>query len=70
MTASVLEQQQFPSVPLLTPELSNPVAIETVDGEVVKSYSRLVSILAAVGVALLAIAVWMVYSMQLDTGAH
>lgn len=68
---SVLEQQKqqqtspdLTSEPPLTSEAPTPAAIETVDGRVVKSYSKLVSIVAAVGVALLAVAVWFVYSMQ------
>ena len=50
----------------LTSETAIPVATctETDDEEVVKSYSKLVSLLAAVGVALLAVAMWFVYSMQ------
>ena len=51
----------------LTSETPTPIATETVDGEVVKSYSKLVSLLAAVGVALLAIAMWFVYSVQSAT---
>ena len=61
ITASLLEQQ--PSS-VTSPLTSETVSIETVDGGVVKSYSGLVSILAAVGVALLAVTVWLVYSMQ------
>ena len=50
----------------LTSETTTPVATctETGDEEVVKSYSKLVSLLAAVGVALLAVAMWFVYSLQ------
>ena len=40
------------------------VAREAVDSSVVKSYSGLVSIVAAVGVALLAIAFWLVTFLQ------
>ena len=68
---SVLEQfkQQSASPDLtseypLTSDTPAPVAIETDDEGVVKSYSKLVSIVAAVGVALLAIAIWFVYSLQ------
>ena len=72
----VLEQlQQQEAAPDLTPECpltsetATPVATctETDDGEVVKSYSKLVSLLAAVGVALLAVAMWFVYSVQSAT---
>lgn len=48
----------------LTSETPTPIATEKVDEEVVKSYSKL---LAAVGVALLAIAMWFVYSVQSAT---
>ena len=40
------------------------LTMETVDSKVVKGYSGLVSIIAAVGVALLAVAFWLVTTLQ------
>ena len=76
---SVLEQVEQQRQEQVSPDLtsespltsgtptSEAVSVETVDEGVVKSYSKLISVLAAVGVALLAIAVWFVYSMQQQT---
>ena len=58
------QQQICPETPPLSSEPPAPGAVEAVDGKVVKGYSGLVSVVAAVGVALLAVAVWLVYSMQ------
>lgn len=58
--SQVLEEVSPPPAP----SPSQPVAIETVDAGVVKRYSGLVSILAAVGVALLAITLWFVSTLH------
>ena len=65
--ATVLEQQKqqvSPEAPPLTSEPPVSSAVETVDGVVAKSYSGLVSVVAAVCVALLAVGIWLVYYMQ------
>lgn len=53
-----------PSVSTTPPLSGSAVSIEEVDGSVVKSYSRIISIAAVVGVALVAFAVWLVLNTQ------
>lgn len=64
INSNVLEHVAPPISPSPTPKADTDDIPKMVDGSVVRSYSWLVGIVAAVGVAFLAIAVWFVSSVQ------
>ena len=67
VSSAVLEQSVAPPINSSLPSTPEVVAMDTVDGAVVKRYTGLISILATVGVALLAFTVWLVLKYTEDS---